>query len=110
MGEAEGGAGSLQQMHQRLTGDSSLAEMGEANQAVTLRVCSLRAVPASPLLPGPQAELALGRGHILGALRRPISAGARRPLPQWLRTQKARGADEAWSQSTDLCREAETQR
>lgn len=65
---------------------------------MTLRdtVCSLCAVPASPLLPGPQAELVLGRGHTLGALRRPISAGARRPLPQWLRTQKARGADEAW--------------
>lgn len=53
----------------------------EVNQAMRLCVCSLGAVSTSPLLPGPRAELVPGGGHILAALRRPVSAGTWRPSP-----------------------------
>ena len=57
MGEAKGNTGSLQRLHRRLTEDSNVAEEARGRQAVRLRVCSLDAVPASPLLPGPWAEV-----------------------------------------------------
>lgn len=78
---AKGSSGSLQQVHQRLGRHSSLAEEARGQPGRETVSVFPGAVRASPLPPGPWAELVPGWGNVLAALRKPISANVWRPSP-----------------------------